>query len=92
MRIAIIGRTEILYDTAIQLMQAGHVISCILTAKEAPEYSRTSADFKALADQWNIPFAQGPRIDEHLDFLHIKPQIYFGIAVFYASAFELDRV
>jgi methionyl-tRNA formyltransferase len=69
MRIAIIGRTEILYDTAIQLMQAGHVISCILTAKEAPEYSRTSADFKALADQWNIPFAQGPRIDEHLDFL-----------------------
>lgn len=69
MRVAIIGRTEILYNTAIQLKQAGYVISCILTAKEAPEYTRTAADFKALAEQWNIPFAQGPRIVEHIDFL-----------------------
>jgi UDP-4-amino-4-deoxy-L-arabinose formyltransferase/UDP-glucuronic acid dehydrogenase (UDP-4-keto-hexauronic acid decarboxylating) len=69
MRIAIIGRTEILYNAAVQLKQAGHDISCILTAKEAPEYTRTAADFKALAEQWSIPFAQGPRIVEHLDFL-----------------------
>jgi len=69
MRIAIIGRTEILYDTAVRLQQAGHVITCILTAKEAPEYTRGAADFKALADQWKIPFAQGPRIVEHMHFL-----------------------
>lgn len=69
MRVAIIGRTEILYDAAVQLKQAGHAISCILTAKEAPEYTRTAEDFKALAEQWGVPFAQGPRIVEHLDFL-----------------------
>lgn len=69
MKIAIIGRTEILYETACRLHFAGHEIVCVLTAKEAPEYTRTAADFKALAEQWSIPFAQGPRIVEHLDFL-----------------------
>lgn len=69
MRIAIIGRTELLYDTALQLHGAGHQIVCILTAKEAPEYTRTAADFRVLADTWQIPFAQGGRISEHADFL-----------------------
>jgi methionyl-tRNA formyltransferase len=69
MRIAIIGRTEILYDTALLLRQAGHEIRCILTAKEAPEYTRTAEDYGRLAAQWNVPFAQGPRILEHADFL-----------------------
>lgn len=69
MRISIIGRTELLYDTALRLHAAGHQIVCILTAKEAPEYTRTAADFRALADTWQIPFAQGGRISEHADFL-----------------------
>jgi methionyl-tRNA formyltransferase len=69
MKIAVIGRTEILYNTACILREAGHEITCILTAKEAPEYSITAADYKVLADQWRIPFAQGSRIVEHLDFL-----------------------
>lgn len=69
MRIAIIGRTEILYDTAVLLREAGHAITCILTAKEAPEYTRTALDFQALAQAWNVPFAQGARILEHLEFL-----------------------
>ncbi|MDZ7371222.1 MAG: methionyl-tRNA formyltransferase [candidate division KSB1 bacterium] len=69
MRIAIIGRTEILYDTAVLLRRVGHTITCILTAKEAPEYARTSADFKALAEAWNVPFARGARIVEHIAFL-----------------------
>jgi methionyl-tRNA formyltransferase len=69
MKIAIIGRTEILYDTACILREAGHEITCILTSKAAPEYTRKEADFRALAQKWGIPFAQGPRIVEHLDFL-----------------------
>ncbi len=72
MRIAIIGRTEILYNAAVQLKQAGHVISCILTAKDAPEYTFTAENFKALAEKWSIPFAQGPRIVEHLKFLQVS--------------------
>lgn len=69
MRVAIIGRTEVLYDTALQLHGAGHQIVCILTAKEAPEHTRTAADFQTLADTWQIPFAQGGRISEHAEFL-----------------------
>jgi methionyl-tRNA formyltransferase len=69
MRIAIIGRTEILYDMALQLSAAGHEIVCILTAKEAPEYTRTAEDFRALAAQWAVPFASSARICEHNDFL-----------------------
>jgi UDP-4-amino-4-deoxy-L-arabinose formyltransferase/UDP-glucuronic acid dehydrogenase (UDP-4-keto-hexauronic acid decarboxylating) len=69
MRIAIIGRTEILYDTALRLHEAGHQISCIVTAKEAPEYTRTSEDFGRLAGLWDVPFARGARILEHTDLL-----------------------
>ena len=69
MKIAIIGRTELLYDTALTLHAAGHKIVCIITAKEAPEYTRRAADFRALADSWQIPFNQGGRISEHADFL-----------------------
>lgn len=69
MRIAIIGRTEILYESALKLHAAGHEIACILTAKEALEYKRTAKDFSELAEKWEVPFAQGSRIIEHLAFL-----------------------
>jgi UDP-4-amino-4-deoxy-L-arabinose formyltransferase/UDP-glucuronic acid dehydrogenase (UDP-4-keto-hexauronic acid decarboxylating) len=69
MRVAIIGRTEVLYECAVRLREAGHETACILTAKEAPEYKRTAADFRELASSWNVPFAQGARIIAHIDFL-----------------------
>jgi UDP-4-amino-4-deoxy-L-arabinose formyltransferase/UDP-glucuronic acid dehydrogenase (UDP-4-keto-hexauronic acid decarboxylating) len=69
MKVAIIGRTEILYDTAVQLRAAGHEIVCILTAKEAPEYLRGAEDFRALAESWGVPFASSARIREQHDFL-----------------------
>lgn len=69
MKIAIIGRTEILYETMLRLREAGHAIVCVLTCKEAPEYTRTAADFQKLALEWKIPFAQGPNIGDHCEFL-----------------------
>lgn len=69
MRVAVIGRTEILYDTVLLLKQVGYELSCILTAKEAPEYTRRAEDFRQLAERWGVPFAQGPRILDHIDFL-----------------------
>jgi methionyl-tRNA formyltransferase len=69
MRVAIIGRTEVLYDTAIALREAGHDVVCIITAREAPEYLRTADDFRLLANDWGIPFAKGARIIEHSTFL-----------------------
>ena len=69
MRIAIIGRTEILYETACLLHASGHEIVCILTSKEAPEYTRKVLDFELLAFTWDIPFAKGSKILEHSNFL-----------------------
>jgi UDP-4-amino-4-deoxy-L-arabinose formyltransferase/UDP-glucuronic acid dehydrogenase (UDP-4-keto-hexauronic acid decarboxylating) len=84
MKIVIIGRTEVLYDTAVRLHAAGHQIVCIITAKEAPEYTRTAADFRELADTWQIPFSQGGRIAEHADFLKdAQPDI--GVSMNYTS-------
>ncbi len=65
MKIAIIGRTEVLYKTAFMLRDAGHEIVCILTAKEAPEYTRDTEDFMHLAHDWGIPFASSSKISEH---------------------------
>jgi UDP-4-amino-4-deoxy-L-arabinose formyltransferase/UDP-glucuronic acid dehydrogenase (UDP-4-keto-hexauronic acid decarboxylating) len=69
MRVAIIGRTETLYETIELLRSKNHEVVCILTAKEAPEYKRTALDFKNLAEQLRIPFAQGSKITDYHDFL-----------------------
>ena len=68
MKIAIIGRTEVLFDTTVNLRESGHEI-VFLTAKEAPEYTKTAADFRALSESWDIPFAHSPKISEFEDFL-----------------------
>lgn len=56
MRVAIIGRSETLFDVVLALMSEGHEITVIVTAAAAPEYSKTHADFKDLAESLGIPF------------------------------------
>ncbi len=67
MKIAIIGRTEILYDTALFLKESGHEIVYILTSEEAAEYKRTANDFRILAESLSVPFAQGSDITTFSD-------------------------
>ena len=86
MKISIIGRSELLYNTALLLREAGHDIDCILTAKEAPEYSRKAKDFKDLAANWQIPFLEGSRIKKHSDFLRdLKSDI--AVSINYTGVF-----
>jgi len=63
MRVAIIGRSEILYETAELLHAVGHTITCILTAKEAPEYTKTATDFEKFAAELKVPYASTARIE-----------------------------
>ena len=56
MKVAIIGRTQILYETALALHEAGYQIVSIITAKAAPEYTRNENDFKDLAEKFNASF------------------------------------
>jgi UDP-4-amino-4-deoxy-L-arabinose formyltransferase/UDP-glucuronic acid dehydrogenase (UDP-4-keto-hexauronic acid decarboxylating) len=84
MRVAIIGRTEILYDTALQIRAAGHEIVCILTAKEAPESRRCAEDFRALAEQWAVPFTSSARIREHHNFL-VQARADIAVSINYSG-------
>lgn len=56
MRIAIIGRTEMLYKTAQLISERGYDIPLIITSKEAPEYKVTAEDFRQLALDVNAEF------------------------------------
>ena len=91
MKIAIIGRAEVLYDTAVRLRDSGHQIVCVLTAKEAPEYKRTSEDFRALAESLEIPFAQGPKIANFKDFL-MNSKADIGISINYTGVVPQDVI
>ena len=84
MKIAIIGRTEILYDTALFLKESGHEIVYILTSEEAVEYKRTANDFKMLAESLSVPFALGSDITKFSDELsESNPDI--GISMNYTG-------
>lgn len=86
MRIAIIGRSEILYDTALRLRDDGYEVGLILTAKEAPEYEISAADFKALAKAWDIPFLHAPKIEEDLIAgISELPQFDIGVSYNYTG-------
>ncbi|MEI8109572.1 MAG: formyltransferase family protein [Chitinophagia bacterium] len=62
MRIGVIGRSEFVYDTMKKLLELGHEIAFIVTAKAAPEYTVTRDDFQAFAEKNNIPFLYDPRV------------------------------
>lgn len=83
MRVAIIGRTEILYDTAIYLREQGHQISLIITAKEAFEYTKTASDFQDLAKSWDVPCIYTSRIRETIDLLTSLAPLDIGISLNY---------
>ena len=85
MKIAIIGRTEILYETAVLLSNQGHEISLIVTSKEAPEYTRSSDDFNKLANKWGIPFIHTPKIMDAIDTIERCGEIDIGVSINYSG-------
>ena len=62
MNIAIIGRSEMMYDVATELSNKGHSVKLIVTAKEAPEYKRKSQDFKELSERLQCSFLYKPSV------------------------------
>lgn len=64
MKIAIIGRTKVLLDTAKLLQSNGFEIAYIITSKEANEYKVDSNDFKIFAEDIGCPFLHDPSISK----------------------------
>lgn len=86
MRIAIIGRTETLYETALHLRKLGHEIVLIITSKEAPEYSRTAADFQVLAGAWGVQFLHAPKISNKvIETVRNIKEIEVGVSINYTG-------
>ena len=83
MRSAIIGRTEWLYETALHLKDQGHEIAIIVTAKEAPEYTRTAADFKDLASKLGAAFIHSAKISETIGVIRKLGRLDIGVSAFY---------
>lgn len=82
MKIGIIGRTEILFQAAQRLKAQGHQIVHIITAREAPEYTKSSDDFRRLADSFGVPFASCARITEVLPLIEeTRPDV--GVSMNY---------
>jgi methionyl-tRNA formyltransferase len=63
MRIAIIGRSQLLYNTASLLRENNHSISLVITAKEAPEYTKTANDFQAFARSVGAEYIYTPKVN-----------------------------
>ncbi len=64
MRVIVIGRTEILYETIELLIAKGHTVPLIITCKEAPEYTRGISDFMTLADKIGSGFLQTAKVND----------------------------
>ena len=71
LKVALIGRSELMFQTAEILLQRGVEISLIVTSKEAPEYKVTSKDFEQLASKVGAAYLYTPRLgdEESLNFL-----------------------
>ncbi|QOP45838.1 methionyl-tRNA formyltransferase [Sulfurimonas paralvinellae] len=65
MKIAIIGRTEILYETIELLLKNNYQIPLIITSKEAPEYTKTSKYFEELANKIGAKYIYTNRLDKY---------------------------
>lgn len=92
MRIAIIGRTEILYETVSLLREAGHEICLIVTSREAPEYTRTARDFQHLANQIQAEFIQTPKIEEAIGVIKSLPKIDIAVSLNYSGVIPQEVI
>lgn len=85
MRVAAIGRTEILYNTIELMVEQGHEIGLIVTTKETPEYTKTSEDFKQLAEKLGAKFIHTGRIKTILDPLKDMEPMDVAVSVNYSG-------
>jgi UDP-4-amino-4-deoxy-L-arabinose formyltransferase/UDP-glucuronic acid dehydrogenase (UDP-4-keto-hexauronic acid decarboxylating) len=82
-RLALIGRSEILRDAGELLRASGHEIALIVTAKEAPEYRVTAEDFRAWAQELGCAFIRSATIGKLEDRIRALPPIDLAISVNY---------
>jgi methionyl-tRNA formyltransferase len=91
MKIAVIGRTQVLYDTALGLRARGHQIGCVITAPAAPEYTRTEEDFRQLAATCDAPYFFATR-GSRPDFETLCRGLDVGVSVNWVSVVSAQQI
>ncbi|MCP5046831.1 MAG: formyl transferase [bacterium] len=94
MNIAIIGRSELLYDSALCLIEEGMKVKLVVTAKEAPEYERKRKDFLNLAESGGARFLQTARINQkkNIDIIKQCGRIDIGVSVNYPGIISQEVI
>jgi UDP-4-amino-4-deoxy-L-arabinose formyltransferase/UDP-glucuronic acid dehydrogenase (UDP-4-keto-hexauronic acid decarboxylating) len=94
LRIAIIGRSELLYNVAVLLIEKGYEIPLIVTSKEAPEYRVTSEDFKNLALKANALFIHTTKINKPdvINQISALKKIDVAVSINYAGIIEQEII
>lgn len=94
MRVAIIGRSELLYNVAALLLEKGYEIPLVVTSKEAPEYKITSEDFKNLAQRANALFIYTAKINkpEVISQVSVLKKIDVAVSINYAGIIEQEII
>ncbi len=94
MRISIIGRTEILYETAELLIKNGYKIPLIITSKEAPEYTKTSKDFENLAQEIDAKYLYTSKLNskESIEFIKKCGDIDIAVSLNYSSIISQEVI
>ncbi len=95
MNIAIIGRTHILLETAKLLEKEGHQIKLVVTAREAPEYKASVADFRKFAKQIGAHFIKTQNINKEIAVLTKKNQIFnieIGLSMNYPNVISQEII
>ncbi len=91
MKVAIIGRSEILFHTIELFLKNKFEISIIITSKEAPEYKKTSKDFKNLAKKIKARFIYTNKIEKYIYEIK-KAKCEIGISLNYTSKISQDVI
>ena len=94
MNVAVIGRTEILYETVLKIISAGHMVPLIITSKEAPEYTKTAQDFEKLAEKIGAKFLLAPKLDtpEVREVIESIEKLDIAISLNYSSVISQDII
>ena len=85
MRIALIGRTEVLLKTGRLLIQKGYKIPLIITAKEAVEYKAGIDAFKKFAEEINADFLSTANINKTKALFEKHKDLDVGVSMNYSG-------
>jgi len=91
MKIAIIGRTSMLLNTAKLLLNNGYEIAAVITSPSAPEYSVSEDDYKHFAKSQGAYFSCTTKINQLVDDLK-KLDLTIGVSLNYSSTISSEVI